>query len=306
MSAATCVHYVSDMTNPASLPSVETVAKLHDQTTLLHAFIYFSPEAAEHYAKLGVEGRSGYFGSRTAAMGPLPTEMVIATFYNFSPDLVVPSMDGMWDRISARDLQTARWRGAKQVLDAVVRPAMTDDDIDAALDIAERVVGSLNWSGRPLAAGNAAALADLETGDLASDRLLRLWQLVTVIREWRGDGHIALLLTAPLDGAECTVVSEVMTGRRGVVQKSRAWSDVDWTAAVDRLTERGWLDDQGDLTDHGRDSRAEIEAATNRDSVRLWAAVGNDEALRFGDLIAPATKALLAANYFAAIGRPAR
>ncbi len=294
------------MTTSEDLPTIETAAKLHDQTTLLHAFVYFSPEAAEQYARLGIEGRSGYFGSRTAAMGPLPTEMVIATFYNFSPDLVVPAMDGVWEKVTADDLQAARWRGVQQVLDTVVRPVMSEDEIDAAIDIAERVVGSLSWSGRPMAAGNASVLADLESGPFASDRLLRLWQLVTVMREWRGDGHIALLLTAPLDGAECTVVSEAMTGRRGVVQKSRAWSDDDWTAAVARLTDRGWLDDQGELTDTGRGARAELEAATNRDSIPMWATVGNDEALRFGSLIAPATKALLAANYFAAIGRPAQ
>ncbi len=284
---------------------VDLVARLHDQTTLFHAFVYFAPEAAEQYAALGIEGRSGYFGSRTAAMGPLATEMVIATFYNFSPDHVRTSMDGVWATVTADALQDARWAAVRQVLDRVVAPVMTPDAVDEALDIAGRVVAALPWSGRPLAAGNAAVLPRM-ADETTSDRLLRLWQLVTVIREWRGDGHIALLVADGLDGAQCTVVSDVMTGRTGRIRTSRAWGDDDWNRAVTALTERGWLGDDGDLTDEGRERRADIERRTNVDSIPLWTTVGEAEATRFAELLAPATKALLAANYFAAIGRPAK
>ena len=35
----------------------------------LHGMVYFVPEAAEAYARLGITGRSGYFASRAAPMG---------------------------------------------------------------------------------------------------------------------------------------------------------------------------------------------------------------------------------------------
>ncbi len=295
------------MTQTPSTPTLETTARLHDTTTLFHAFVYFAPEAAAEYSALGIEGRSGYFASRTAAMGPLSTPMVIATFYNFCPDLVTASMDGVWDRVSAAEMQAARWLGVQKVLDTHVRAGANDGGLDdaaiaEAIDLAQTTVDSLSFGGRPLAAGNAAVLDDLE----GNDQLLRLWQLVTVLREWRGDGHIALLVTEPLSPCECTVMSEAMLGRPGNVKKSRAWSETDWATAEASLAERGWLDASGDITDAGRSARTEIERRTNEDSLTMLAAIGEQGAARLGELLAPAAKALLQANYFAAIGRPAK
>ena len=54
----------------------------------IHGMIYFSPEAAAAYERLGLTGRMGYFASRAAPMGAVPVEVVIATFYNFRPQLV--------------------------------------------------------------------------------------------------------------------------------------------------------------------------------------------------------------------------
>lgn len=283
----------ADSVTPAS------IARLHDITTLFHAFIYFAPEAVEEYGAVGLEGRSGYFASRTAAMGPLPTEMVIATFYNFSPDLVVPAMDGVWERLDAPTVQSARWRAVRRVLDAHVRPVLDDVAIDEALAIAEEAMADLTWSGRPMAAGNAAALAHVA----ADDALVRLWQVITVLREWRGDTHIALLVAEPLDGAECTVVSELM-GKvpAGAVKTSRAWSDADWADAIARLEGRGWIGADGAITDNGRAARSMIEQRTNELSVPMWAATGVSRAERLGELLRPGTEALRDAGYFKAIG----
>ena len=44
--------------------------------------------APQAYRALGVPDDAGYFASRAAAMGPVPAEVVMATFYNFCPDVV--------------------------------------------------------------------------------------------------------------------------------------------------------------------------------------------------------------------------
>lgn len=287
--------------------SLLAVKELHDATTLFHAFIYFSEEAAAEYAALGLNGQAGYFASRTAAMGPLSTEMIIATFYNFSPDIVAASTDGLWDQVSAEDMQLARWRGAAQVLDEHVRPVMSAEQIAEATELAAAAVEELSWAGRPLAAGNAAAMAELTTSEFGDHDLVTLWQLVTVLREWRGDAHIGLLIATPLDAAECTVISAALAGpiAKGI-KMSRAWSDADWSGAVERLTDRGWLDADGAITEAGTEHRASIEHRTNELSVTLLDQIGIDGARRLVELLAPANKALLAANFFARIGRPAR
>lgn len=289
------------------MTSIETVARAHNSTTLFHVFIYFSPEAVEEYAAAGVEGRGGYFASRTAAMGALSPEMIVATFYNFSPDVVVPKTTDIWDKATPGAMQNARWRAAARVLDTHVAPAVSSAEVREAIAICEAAVAGLPWAGRPLAAGNAAVMRDLATGEFANHDLVRLWQLVTVLREWRGDAHIGLLISEPLDGAECTVVSGALS-KLGpdVLQTTRGWSQSDWAAAITRLHDRGWTDAEGAMTDHGNQARATIEDRTNELSTILWSGVGEQSALRLDEILKPANEALRAGGYFAPIGMPPR
>jgi hypothetical protein len=101
-------------------PSLKTVARVHDITTMFHAFVYFAPESASEYRALGVGGPSRYFASRAAPFGPVSADVVIATFYNFSPDLVRAGIDGVWDVVPPDEMQRARWRAVMQVLDSTV------------------------------------------------------------------------------------------------------------------------------------------------------------------------------------------
>ena len=284
--------------------SLKTVARVHDITTMFHAFVYFAPEAAEEYEAVGVQGRSGYFASRSAPLGPVSAEVVTATFYNFSPDLVRSSIDGVWDHVTPDEVQRARWRAAARILDTTVAEAMTDADLAEALDIVESRVAALSYAGRPLAAANASVLRLLDEPEFAGNGLLRLWQLVTILREWRGDAHIGLLIAEPLDGCECTVVSEHLFQRPGIIRSTRAWSEADWSRAVERLTGRGWLDADG-ITDEGRERRSVIERRTNELDALAWNGMDDQELHRFADLLKSAIEALTAGNYFAAMGRPA-
>ena len=64
--------------------------------------IYFVPEAAEAYARLGITGTAGYFASRAAPMGAVSADVVIATFFNFNPELVRRAIPDAWDRGHSR------------------------------------------------------------------------------------------------------------------------------------------------------------------------------------------------------------
>ena len=74
----------------------------------LHGMIYFVPEAAEAYERLGIKGRAGYFASRAAPMGAVAAELVVATFFNFNPDLVHAAIPGAWDITTPEALVNAR------------------------------------------------------------------------------------------------------------------------------------------------------------------------------------------------------
>ena len=300
-----CPSYRRTMTDAADTTelSLTTVARVHGITTMFHAFVYFASEAVEEYTAAGARGPSGYFASRSAPLGPVSAEVVTATFYNFSPDLVRSAIDGTWEVVSPEEMQRARWRAVMRILDSTVADAVTDIDVSEAIDIAESCVAGLSYAGRPLAAANASVLPGLDDPAFVDNRLLRLWQLVTILREWRGDAHIGLLIAEPLDGCECTVVSESLFHMPGVIRSTRAWSEDDWSKAVDRLRSRGWLDDDG-VTKEGRAKRGLIEHRTNEIDAAVWDGMTDTAVNRFGDLLEPAVKALTVGGYFAAFGRP--
>src|SRR4030095_16888652 len=101
----------------------------------LHLTVYFSPEPRDAYRQAGLRGGwMGYFASRSAAMGPVPAEVVMATFYNFHPRMVRRAIPDAWGFAAPAKVLEARFAGA-----------------DAAL---RRLLGT--WAGSPEAAEAAA------------------------------------------------------------------------------------------------------------------------------------------------------
>src|SRR5829696_2850579 len=89
----------------------------------LHGLIYFAPEADEAYAAVGLRGnRMGYFASRAAAMGPVTAAVVVATFYNFNPDLVAESIPEAWQVASPETVLDARRKAADRALRRLLPP----------------------------------------------------------------------------------------------------------------------------------------------------------------------------------------
>lgn len=280
--------------------SSETVARLHGVTTWFHVFVYSASEAIEEYEKVGLDGRSGYFASRAAPMGPVPPEVITATFYNFPHGLVEHWMRNRWDSVSPAEASAARWRAVGRVLDKHVRPVLSADAIAEATGIAQRAVDGLRWPGRPLAAGHASIL-----DQCPDDDLVLLWQLMAVLREWRGDGHVALLATEPLSGAECTVLSYALSRGTSFLKASRSWGDDEWSAAVDHLTADGWISAEDAMTEEGKVRRRALETRTNELAAAMWDGFDDATVNRLGDLLEPAVDSLTAADYFAMFGRPA-
>lgn len=283
--------------------SLKTVERLHTLITRLHVPVYFAKEAAEEYEKEGVRGWSGYFGSRTAAMGELPTEAVIATFYNFSPDVVKPAMADLWATTTAEAMQLARFRLMATIFDDIGRDALSPDPavIAEATSMLEAVVDRLDWGGRVMAAGNYEARKTLARSDFAEDPMLRLWQLATIVREWRGDAHIAVLTTEPLSPVECTVVSWALTGAQQV-KDSRGWAEPEWDAAIAGLIDRGWMSDETSMSDHGKQQRAAVETRTNELAKAMWTNLDDTAVNHLGDLLQPTVDAIIQSGRLKPIG----
>lgn len=261
----------------------------------LHAMSYFAPETEELLTAAGLlAGRMTYFAGRAAPMGAVGPGVVAATFYNFNPALVARSIPAAWELADPATLVAARFAAAG----AALRRMLGDDVLGApevaeAAGLARRAAEAVTPEGRPL----AAAHLDL---DWPTEPHLVLWHALSILREHRGDGHVAQLVAAGLDGCEA-LVSYTATGRGfvpGFAMTSRGWSQEQWDAAAGRLRSRGLLDAGGALTAEGTALRKRVEDATNRSGAAPWSHLGAGGAARLGDLGGRLVRALLAAGCF--------
>jgi hypothetical protein len=259
----------------------------------IHAVTYFAPESQAACEAMGTKGYwMSYFALRAAPLGAAPPELVTALFYNFHPGLVAKAVPAVWElasperylavRLDAVDAALQRLLGAELIASAGVAEAA---------GIAREAAAVAPTAGRALAAANAAL-------DWPDAPHLVLWQAQTVLREHRGDGHVAALLTAGLDPAEALVLFVADHAMDAAwLRKRRGWSEEEWAAAAGRLTERGLLDADGP-TAAGRALRAEVEAHTDTLADVPWAAIGSVGADRLVELAAPLVTAILAGDGF--------
>jgi len=166
--------------------------RFFDRFEPVHAVTYFAPEARAAFDGLGVRGFwMGYFAARSAPFGVVPTEVVTAVFYNFAPERVAKALPAAWEVASPAD--TLRTREESAVA-ALRRYGVTDDDdVRAAAELAAKAARSAPLDGRPLFAANVAL-------DWPDEPLATLWHAATLLREQRGDGHVAVLTTVGVSG----------------------------------------------------------------------------------------------------------
>jgi hypothetical protein len=256
---------------------------------------YFAPETEQQLTAAGLTpGRMSYFAGRAAPMGAVGPGVVAATFYNFNPALVARSIPAAWALADPAALLTARF----VAVDAALRRMLGDDvvassEVAEAAGLARRAAEACTPDGRPL----AAAHLDL---DWPAEPHLVLWHALSVLREHRGDGHVALLVAAGLDGLEA-LVSYTATGRGFVpsfAMASRGWLQEQWDAAAQRLRERGVLSADGALTEEGAALRTRIERDTDRLGAAPWAQLGAGGAARLGELGGQLVRTLVGAGCF--------
>jgi hypothetical protein len=233
---------------------------------------------------------NGYFAFRAAPLGVVGGPVVTATFYNFAPAFVSRRVPAVWETATPAQALAARLAG----IDAAVRRVFGEEwpasaEAAEAAELVRIAAEAVDVTGRPLAAANAG----LPEPDLPH---LQLWQGLTTLREHRGDGHNAALLTREVDGVGAHVLAAA-AGRadRDWLMKARGWDDEAWAGGVERLTERGWLAGD-DLTAEGTAMVAVIEADTDRLALAPWRELGDPRCDRLAELLAPIRRAILTAG----------
>jgi hypothetical protein len=247
----------------------------------LHAVLYYAPEAFEEAAALGYrteERWPSYFPYRAAPLGPVGGERVTSAFYSFSPRMVDEHVKSAWRTAGPEQVLTARERAVDRAYRAILGDRVDSPELAEAAVLARRAAESANTAGRPLAAANAEL-------PWPEGPHLQLWHAATILREHRGDGHLAALLIAGLDPVE-TLVSFAAIGAASVERfESRGWSAAEWAAARARLVVRGLVTEDGTATDAGVELRRRVEQHTDELACAPWQLLGSDATARLADLL---------------------
>ncbi|TDP95158.1 SCO6745 family protein [Labedaea rhizosphaerae] len=272
----------------------DVARRCHRVLDPLHSLTYFAPETEQALTEAGLRpGRMGYFASRSAPMGRVGPNVVTATFYNFSPALVARHIPRAWTLASIEDILAARLAAADAATRRLLSEAVDSPEMKEAATLARTASEACTPEGRPLYAGHA----ELPWPD---EPHLVLWHAITLLREHRGDGHIAALVGAGLNGLDA-LLTHTATGRGFLpeaAQKLRGWSDEEWNAALDRLREQEILTEDNELTERGEALRARVEDATNAAATGPWLALGAESAARLYELGRAFSRQITAAGAF--------
>ena len=165
-----------------------------------------------------------------------------------------------------------------------------DEDVRTAADLAAKAARSAPLDGRPLFAANLAL-------PWPDEPLAKLWHAVTLLREQRGDGHVAVLASSGVSGRESNVL-HAAAGRvpQQMIMRSRDYDDEQWRHYQDRLARRGLLDADGSLTDAGRDLKQRIEDTTDLLALSALDGLDDDEVEALFRTLTPITRMVVAAG----------
>ncbi|OBI50829.1 hypothetical protein [Mycobacterium sp. E787] len=261
--------------------------RFFDRFEPVHAVTYFAPEARAALDGLGYRGFwMGYFAARSAPLGMVPREVVAATFYNFAPERVAKALPAAWEIAGPEAALRARRESAVAALRRYGVEA--DENVSVAAELAGRAARRAPLDGRPLFAANLAL-------PWPEDPLAALWHAATLLREHRGDGHVAVLTAAGVSGRESNVL-HAAAGRvqRDYIARTRDYDEAGWRQHEQRLAERGLLTDDGSLTEAGRRVKDEIESGTDTLALSALDALTDDEVEKLFQALTPITRAVIA------------
>ena len=260
---------------------------MFDRFEPIHAVTYFAPEARAALDGLGYRGFwMGYFAARSAPLGIVPVEVVTAIFYNFSPTRVAKALPAAWEVAGPSSALAARQNSAVAALRRYGISA--DENVCVAAELAGKAAQQAPLGGRPLFAANRAL-------PWPDEPVAALWHAATLLREQRGDAHVAVLAAAGVSGRESNVL-HAAAGRvpRDYMARARDYDEQTWRRYEQQLADRGFLDAHGSLTATGLELKNHIESTTDALALSALDALTDAEVETLFQVLTPLTRAVIA------------
>ena len=220
---------------------------------------FFSPEPNDAMAALGFRTYwDGYFAGRAAPLGRVPAEVVHAAFYNFGDGEAARHIPKVWETTTPEAAHAAREQGCVAALRKILGDLVETPGLARAAELLARASTAAPTVGRVMYAG-------LRALPMPEEPVARLWHAANMLREHRGDGHIAALVSERIGGTEAHVLSALDMGIYPAESFGRIHHlpPARLTEVMAGLRDRGLVDASGRFTDAGRATKARVEEVTD-------------------------------------------
>jgi len=251
---------------PLAITTGTPARRLRDAIEPLACQSIWSQEAAERYVELGLDDWfAAYIWERTAALGTPPTALAVMAMGVWNPELIGPLFDKAVAAISQQDIVAVRLTAPG----ATVRRLLGDIEAEAGPVIKALRRGiDADATARPLFAG-------LTAEPWPQDVVAALVHACHLLREHRGDSHLAVCTLSGLDPVEMNLLTGLYCGYEPLTYTAtRGWTQEQMTAALERLRGRGLVAGSS-FSEEGLRFRHRLEAQTDAMQQSIIDAIGS-------------------------------
>jgi hypothetical protein len=264
--------------------------RLYELVEPLAVITYTEEEPTAAVMALGLPGMwDAYFAGRAAPLGrDVPAAVVHALFYSFAPGEVARHLPHVWELITPEAAIAAREAGSVAALRRILGDLADDPAVARSADLLTTAGTSAPVEGRAL-------YAALRTLPLPTEPVARLWHGANLLREHRGDGHVAALVGEGIGGTEAHVLHALSQGMPAEdFGRVSHLPKAQLAAVVEGMRTRGLIGEDGWLTEAGRQTKERVEARTDQLAARAYDVLGPDELDQLVSDLEPLAAALLA------------
>jgi hypothetical protein len=233
-----------------------------------------------------------YFAGRAAPLGPVPAEVVDALFYSFAPGEVARHIPKVWRTTTPAAAFAARQAGCAMALRRILGEQVATPAVARAVELLTKAAASAPVEGRPMYAVPRAL-------PIPEEVVARLFHAATLLREHRGDGHVAALMVNGVGGLEAHVLLALDLGvpaeRFGRLHHLPA---EQLAAVIDGTRRRGWIGDDGWLSAEGRAVKQRVESLTDDLAAKPYERLTPGELDELMAALEPLAERLVAAQVF--------
>jgi hypothetical protein len=252
---------------PPPVAAGSPARRLRDALEPIAMHAVWSRRTNERLAGLGFEFLTAYVAGRAADLGEADPGVVVSSFAVFEPGMLTATYEQARATCDRDTMLAARTKATIESLNETLAGA----PLDEVTDVADRLVAAVtaaDVAGRPLFAG-------LANQAWPHDPVGRLWRACDLLREHRGDSHVAASVAAGVGPIAMNVLTELWVGMPlGSYSATRGWTPEQLTATADRLRADGLLD--GDqLSRRGQVWRDGLEATTDAQERSIVEALGD-------------------------------